>query len=196
MDSFARSRPSPAMIVAVVALSFAIVGTAIAGPDALTSAITKSKVKKIAKKQIKKLAPGLSVANAENAVNAQNAETVNGARIVRVFHQVPSGGAAQDVFTLGGVKVTLGCVGADPQAIAVSQVDNSAILVRNTSGTFGGADIDAGGFLSLSSSTFSDLVSFEFVTPAGGGATASLRIAQAPSLGSDNCLISGSVIAS
>jgi hypothetical protein len=31
------------MVVAVVALSFALAGTAIAGPDALTSAITKSK---------------------------------------------------------------------------------------------------------------------------------------------------------
>ena len=61
-------RPSAAMVVAVVALSFALVGTAVAGPDALTSAITKSKVKKIAKKQAKKqinnLAGGLTVANA------------------------------------------------------------------------------------------------------------------------------------
>jgi hypothetical protein len=49
-----RRRPSPAMIVAVVALSAALAGTAIAGPDAITSAITKSKVKKIAAKQAKK----------------------------------------------------------------------------------------------------------------------------------------------
>jgi hypothetical protein len=61
--SFQR-RPSPAMIVAVVALSFALVGTAIAGTDAATRAITKSKVKKIVKKQIKKRAGKLSVANA------------------------------------------------------------------------------------------------------------------------------------
>jgi hypothetical protein len=80
----AGSRPSPAMIVAVVALSFALAGSAVAGTDALDKAINKSKVKKISKKQankqINKKAPGLSVANAvnaENAVNATNAETAN-----------------------------------------------------------------------------------------------------------------------
>jgi hypothetical protein len=72
------------MIVAVVALSFALAGSAVAGTEALNKAVTKSKVKKISKKQankqIKKKAPGLSVANAvnaENAVNATNAETAN-----------------------------------------------------------------------------------------------------------------------
>jgi hypothetical protein len=65
------TRPSAATIVAVAALSVALVGTAVAGPDAITSAVTKSKVKKIAKKQankqITKRAPGLSVLEAETA---------------------------------------------------------------------------------------------------------------------------------
>ena len=43
------------MILAAVALIFALAGTAIAGPDALTRAITKSKVKTIAKKQANKV---------------------------------------------------------------------------------------------------------------------------------------------
>jgi hypothetical protein len=51
------SRPSPALIVAVVALVAAVAGTAIAGPGASTSAISKSKVKKIANKQINKRLP-------------------------------------------------------------------------------------------------------------------------------------------
>jgi hypothetical protein len=76
MSRFAR-RPSPAMVVAVVALSFALAGSAIAGTDAATRAVTKSKVKKIAKKQANKVlnqkAAGLSVANAQNAENAENA---------------------------------------------------------------------------------------------------------------------------
>jgi hypothetical protein len=75
------SRPSPAMVVAVIALTGALAGTAIAGPDAITSAVTKSKVKKIAKqqanKQIKKKAGGLSVANAQNATNATTAANAN-----------------------------------------------------------------------------------------------------------------------
>jgi hypothetical protein len=51
MSLFSRSRPTPAMVVAVLALTAAFAGTAIAGPNAITSAVTKSKVKQIAKKQ-------------------------------------------------------------------------------------------------------------------------------------------------
>ena len=84
-----RSRLSPAMIVAVVALSLALAGSAVAGTDAIDKAINKSKVKTIAKKQASKQidekAPGLSVAN---AVNAQNATTaVNGAAAYGEFTQ-------------------------------------------------------------------------------------------------------------
>jgi hypothetical protein len=55
----------------VLALVAALAGTAVAGPQATTSAINKKKVKKIATKQatkqINELAPGLSVASAANA---------------------------------------------------------------------------------------------------------------------------------
>jgi hypothetical protein len=64
-----RSPPSPALVLAVVALGLATVGSAVAGTDGLTSKITKSKVKSIAKQQIDKAAPGLSVAKAENATS-------------------------------------------------------------------------------------------------------------------------------
>jgi hypothetical protein len=61
-------RPSPAIVVAVMALIAAVAGTAVAGPGATTSKITKKKVNKIAAKvanqEIDERAPGLSVANA------------------------------------------------------------------------------------------------------------------------------------
>jgi hypothetical protein len=81
MRVISRSRPSPAFVVAVIALTAAFLGTAIAGPNATTS-VSKKKTKKIAKTQVNKLAPdianeeitarapGLSVANAQNAENA------------------------------------------------------------------------------------------------------------------------------
>ena len=49
------TKPSPAMVIAVIALSFAIAGTAVAGTDALKRAVTKSKVRQIAKKQANKV---------------------------------------------------------------------------------------------------------------------------------------------
>jgi hypothetical protein len=71
--------PSPAILVAALALIAAVAGTAVAGPDASTSAITKKKVKKIAAKQINKLAPDLSVAHAASADRADTAGTATNA---------------------------------------------------------------------------------------------------------------------
>ena len=69
-------RPSPAIVVAVVALAFAMVGTAVAGTDGLSAKLTKSKVKKIAKKQadkeLKANVSGSHVNLADNATNATN----------------------------------------------------------------------------------------------------------------------------
>ncbi|MBM4438234.1 MAG: hypothetical protein FJ029_13645 [Actinobacteria bacterium] len=61
-------RPSPAMVLAVIALIAALGGTAIAG-----GALTSKKAKKIANKQITKRAPGLEVAKAGTANTATTA---------------------------------------------------------------------------------------------------------------------------
>ena len=79
-------RPSPIFIVAVLALAVGMVGTAIAGTDTLDRAISKSKVKKIATKQINKAAPDLTVGNA-NALGGQPASAFvnsNGVRLVKI----------------------------------------------------------------------------------------------------------------
>lgn len=82
MNSLSSRRPSPAMVVACVALSFALAGSAVAGTEAVTSTLDtkeKKQVKKISKrqanKQIKKKAPGLSVAHATTATSANTASS-------------------------------------------------------------------------------------------------------------------------
>jgi hypothetical protein len=73
-------RPSPAMVIAIVALIAALGGTAIAG-----GVINKKKAKNIANNVVTQRAPGLSVAsakNADNATNAGNANTANSAKNV------------------------------------------------------------------------------------------------------------------
>ncbi len=64
-------KPSPAVVLGIIGLVLALGGTAIAGPAALSRAVTKSKVKQIAKKQantqITQRAPDLSVASADSA---------------------------------------------------------------------------------------------------------------------------------
>ncbi len=63
------ARRSPALIVAALALVFALVGTSVAQDP--VAKLTKSKVKKIARKQIDKAAPGLSVNHANTAETAK-----------------------------------------------------------------------------------------------------------------------------
>jgi hypothetical protein len=104
MSLFAR-KPSPAMIVAVVALSFALAGSAVAGTDGVNLKLDKKEkkqVKKISKKQankeIRKKAGGLSVANAQNAVNAQTANSANtaGSALPYAYANVTAGGDVVD----------------------------------------------------------------------------------------------------
>lgn len=66
-----RSRPSPAIIVAALALVLALAGTAIAAPDFAAKPVSKNQAKNIANKQIKKKAPGLSVNHANTADTAK-----------------------------------------------------------------------------------------------------------------------------
>ena len=100
--------------MAVLALVFAMVGSAVAGTDGLSSKITKSKVKKISKKQAnKQLKANVSgshvntadnatnatnAASAANAANAANADTVDGQSVIKVFSKFPDGTAN---FTIG-----------------------------------------------------------------------------------------------
>jgi hypothetical protein len=71
MDRIRHSRPSPALVIAILALVAGLAGSAVAGPLAETS---KKPVRKTAKKvancQITKRAPGLAVATANAASEA------------------------------------------------------------------------------------------------------------------------------
>src|SRR5215208_3490756 len=75
-------RPSPAMIVAATALIVALAGTAMAAPTAIKSILNKQEkkqVKSIAKNQVNKLAPDLSVKHAKTATTANTANTAKDA---------------------------------------------------------------------------------------------------------------------
>jgi len=94
------ARPSPAIVVAVVALVAALAGTAIAGPSATTS-ISKKSVKKTAKKEAAKYFDanigGASVASAASATNADSA--ANASQL---------GGQSPSAFRTGAASTTAG----------------------------------------------------------------------------------------
>ena len=85
MNFLSGRRPSPAMVVAVLALAFAVVGTAMAGVATISvlGKQEKKQVKKIARKQanaqITARARGLSVSHATTADSANSAAAANSA---------------------------------------------------------------------------------------------------------------------
>ena len=86
MSLFSRMRPSPAMVVACVALSFALAGSAVGGVEAVISKLDKKEkqqVKRIAKRQANKVLTqrqaSLNVNNAKTADNATNASNAQNA---------------------------------------------------------------------------------------------------------------------
>jgi hypothetical protein len=83
MTRMKRRRPSPAMIVAGVALIIALAGTAMAAPTAIKSILNKQEkkqTKNIAKNQVNALAPGLSVKHANTAGGADTAKSADTAK--------------------------------------------------------------------------------------------------------------------
>jgi hypothetical protein len=82
MQRLKKPLPSPAMVVAILALIVALAGTAIAAKGGGKRSPSRKQVielaKKIADQRIARLAPGLSVASAANATNAANASTLSG----------------------------------------------------------------------------------------------------------------------
>jgi 23S rRNA maturation mini-RNase III len=108
MRRLTHARPSPALVVAVVALVAALVGTAVAevATTARLDKKEKKQTRKIARKQINKLAPGLSVANADTADNATNAENAQNAVNAQNAENANNATNAQNADTLDGKNST------------------------------------------------------------------------------------------
>jgi hypothetical protein len=110
------------MLVAVIALVLALGGTAVAGTNAVISALSKSKVKKISKsvanKQITKRAPKLSVAKAALADNATHATS------------------AQEAAKLGGFEASQLVRAASATAGGTGDPCGGAVLTGFSSTTF------------------------------------------------------------
>jgi hypothetical protein len=128
-------RPSPAMVIAIVALIAALGGTAVAG-----GVLNKKKVNKI----ITNRAPGLSVASAksaDNATNAGNATTANSAKNVFVA-QVDYSNANTSPDVISGTPGTVGngeaFLGA-PRVTFPRDMTNCGVTVSLTNGGTDGA---------------------------------------------------------
>jgi hypothetical protein len=146
-------RPSPAMVIAVVALIAALGGTAIAG-----GFTTKKKVNKI----INNRAPGLSVGSAKKADSAAN---VNGVVISRFFAQDAPNTPAHTIATVGGLTITGACTaGGLPELRAGLNETSNTMANTYGQGTFGTATLPAGATTLITGTvTFGGLGTADFV---------------------------------
>src|SRR3954470_1455675 len=97
-----RALPSPALVIALLALVAAVTGAAVAKSDRGKS-VTKKQAAKIASNQITQRAPGLSVAHAGTADRAGEASLVGGQSVVKVFAKLPfPTTTSQQIANLGG----------------------------------------------------------------------------------------------
>jgi hypothetical protein len=126
-------KPSTMILVAVLALSLATAGTAVAGP-----VITVKLIKKIAKKEIKKAAPKLSVAHAKTADSATTATTAANANALggRALAQVQTVVAgAQNASVIGSIGAGTDVVTLNYTLAAASKVNFSGVVELQGDGT-------------------------------------------------------------
>jgi hypothetical protein len=99
MERLRGRKPSPAMVVSIFALVFALAGSAAAGVATISALSKKEKkqTRNIADSEVNKLAPGLLVGNAVNAQTANSAQSAGA---------LAGGGLKQSAFKLS-VVVTL-----------------------------------------------------------------------------------------
>jgi len=155
-----RARPSPAIVVAILALVAALAGTAVA-EEATTSAkpVTKKKVKKISKKQADKEIEALAVLNedlirvneslafGEQRLLAQNgpvsltadcnADNGAGQNRIRILAATTQDGAFMD-----GSDDHNGPGGATPTFLNVGTPADDRELLKNSTDIVGLADVD------------------------------------------------------
>ena len=171
-----RRRPSPAIVVAVLALVAAVAGTAIAAdPVATSSKLTKKKVKKTAKKvankQITKRAPGLSVANAATLDGHPPADFLSSAR-VQQFDVTLNGGESRELLKAGPLTFTGTCTqnGTDNNGTPNQDFFQIVISTSQNGAVFDGNDAkrgeNAGDFLDTNTPA-ADSVFFEDSVPTG-----------------------------
>jgi hypothetical protein len=129
------------MLIAVIALVLGLGGAAIAAD--LTKPQVKKIAKKVANKQIKKKAPGLSVAHAKTADSATTAQTataastVGGNSVTKFTFLAPEGTGTTELFNGQGLRITAAC----PDASLRPQIEASA-----TGTVFGVLKVEGAGF--------------------------------------------------
>jgi len=164
------SRPSPAMVVALLALFVSLAGSALAASGGISGAINGTTIKqgslpgdrlrrgtvtgdRLAKHTL--TGAQVNVAKLGTVPKAQSAASVGGLTTKRVQVKVATNGAATRVLSLGGLTLTATCPGGRPILEAKSATNHSLLRghfvseAQSTAGNtnrvlaFGASDVNA-----------------------------------------------------
>jgi hypothetical protein len=188
--------PRPTQVIAVVALILAVGG----GSFAVAASLSKSDVKKIADKEIKKKAPNLSVKKAKKATTATSADSagdVNGTVIHHFFVTDPTNTSLHDIVTFGPLTLSGGCGASDVRLSGkVNQTSDVLTYIDAGSSNFGDAQLGAGTAFSLSNGALASggMGESDFQLNNKTYVHVDWRINDAPALGNaSQCAYSGTV---
>lgn len=184
-------RPNAATAICVVATAAALATTAIAGPNderargqgGLPNSVTSKRFKKAVRKEIRRLAPNLTVAAADradfssSANRADNAryadasgfagiaESVTGVRASQISysHAAPSGDAV--IFKRLGVTLRAGCASGNNVTLAATTAGNGASIYTSVIDT---ETNDNNHNAALDNGTFDSGVNFDLLAGAEG----------------------------
>jgi hypothetical protein len=145
-------RPSPALVVAILALV-----AAIAVPAFALTKKEKRVVRNVANAQITKRAPRLTVASAQTATQAQNATRANGVKPIKVSFAAPSGTPATAFVNERGVRISGECTAPGEAKLDLTNTGPSGALMQFAVVNADGST-DAGQNLGMGSGTSQSLV--------------------------------------
>jgi hypothetical protein len=189
-----KRRPSPAMIIAVIALVLGLGGAAIAAD--LTKPQVKKIAKKVANKQIKKKAVLKSQVDNLSVAHADSADAVNGVGIHSFNAQVARDTTDAVIGTFGPVTVKGSCEGDGDVTVRASFAGAADYLFSDNLGDGGDKNNPAGATVNISSDAVAATVGDAHVVAVDGSFNARVEYygRAAPSRDSDQCSVAGYVL--
>lgn len=196
MPRIKRAKPSPALLVAVVALVAALAGTAVGGV-AVTSLNKgeKKAVKRIATKQGKKQAKR-QIKKKEPKLNVNSAVSANGVKPVQVSFAAAADSGETVFVNEGGIRIKGECGGGEAFVSYTSTANDGDLFLSTFAGGATGEvsapNWDMGANQGIT--TFSNSIVQTTITYRGAdGTTVSGQLVQARGAGAAQCRIGGTL---
>lgn len=165
-----KKRPSPSMVVAIIALVFALVGTAI-GSVATLNALSKKQKKQtrsIADTEVNKLAPGLSVKNA-STLGGLPPSAFASANTLKTSGLVKFSSGTQTLLSNGPLSITATCLAGPNILVDANTTQTGTRMFLGDGNSAGG--VTPGTPAQIFGTGVTDAIDYSVVAPSGASIT-------------------------